>query len=115
MADRARDDDTREDASSSPRGSSRPTDAGAFADASGPTSVRQRRERPEAALEVATRATARGLRALGLAQTEAVSLADFMCGIPVGKRRWRLFELNRVLVLRAMRGEGYIQGRGASH
>jgi hypothetical protein len=64
---------------------------------------------------LATRATSRGLRALNLTESEAATLATFMCGIPVGQRRWRLFELNRTLVLRALRGEGYVQGGDARH
>jgi hypothetical protein len=116
MADRPRDDDRPEHEPPSRRTS--PLSPETTASAAVPA-ARVRRQGRRGGLQpdanLATRATSRGLRALNLTESEAAILATFMCGIPVGKRRWRLFELNRTLVLRALRGEGYVQGGDTRH
>lgn len=56
--------------------------------------------------EIRTRPTVRLLTLRGLAQSEAINLTAFLCGIPATERGWELREINQLLFLRALRRNG---------
>ena len=87
-----------------------------FADASGSTTCimppipRATAKEPVRSRYLRTRATHRRLMARGLASDEAANLVAFLCGIPIGDRRWDLAEVNRLVFLRELSRRGRIGG-----